>query len=365
MNAIAMIVAVGLALVAGPIQAQSIPDVRVLCMSKKGRITARTACKTREQRVDLAALATEGPQGPQGPTGAAGAPGEVGPQGEVGRQGEVGPQGPEGPMGQQGERGPQGYMGPQGAVGPMGPQGDTGPQGEVGPVGPQGPQGPIGPTGATGATGAKGNKGDTGPQGAQGPQGDVGPQGPAGPTGAAGATGDQGPQGPAGVAGPAGAQGPQGPQGIVGPQGPAGPDGIVNAYATTVGATAPSDGPDVAGPLTLPPGTYAISAKVWMKNEHTDSGDVNVPHLHYVRCSLVATLTNSATVVDADTTQVTILPTMASSAGAAAASFNLAGTFGGTTTVTLRCNRLDSNSGNTSFFDARITALQINQLTQQ
>jgi hypothetical protein len=369
-NAIAMIVAMGLALYAGPVRAQLIPDGRVLCMSKSGNVTVRAACKKHEKALDLAELASEGPQGPRGDTG---------PEGPQGPAGDVGPQGPEGPMGPQGEMGPQGDQGPQGEVGPAGPQGDIGPQGEVGPVGPQGPkgdtgltgpQGPVGPQGATGAKGAKGDTGAQGPQGLQGLQGDVGPQGATGaagaegPAGSKGDTGDQGPQGPAGVQGPVGLQGPQGFQGPMGPQGATGSNGLVNAYALTAGATTPSEGEAVAGPLALPPGTYAISAKVWANNERADSADVNVAKLHYVRCSLVATLANSGTVVDADTTQLTILPTMSSSAGAASASFSLAGSFAEAATVTLRCERLDSNSGNTSFFDARITALQVNQLSQ-
>src|SRR5437870_10358225 len=95
----------------------------LMCRSKKGALSERTACNRKETVVDLSSIGLVGPTGLTGPAGADGA---------------VGPTGPERPAG---PTGPQGLAGADGAVGPTGPQG---PAGSAGPTGPQGPPG-VGP----------------------------------------------------------------------------------------------------------------------------------------------------------------------------------------------------------------------------
>jgi hypothetical protein len=82
----------------------------------------------------------------------------------------------------------------------------------------------------------------------------TGPAGPSGPQGPAGATGPQG---------PAGATGPQGPPGATGPQGPAGAASslfINTGFQSYV--SIPYETPIVIARLTLPAGSYFLSAKV-------------------------------------------------------------------------------------------------------
>jgi hypothetical protein len=88
--------------------------------------------------------------------------------------------------------------------------------------------------------------------------GAVGPQGPAGPTGATGATGPSGPQGPAGPGGP---------------QGPIGPPGPVNIYYTANFATITlTTSMTTVASLSLPAGSYWISAKLYFTNQNQLAG---------------------------------------------------------------------------------------------
>lgn len=64
-----------------------------------------------------------------------------------------------------GDKGDPGPAGPRGPAGPMGPIGPAGPRGTAGLQGATGPRGPAGPAGL------KGDKGDTGAAGQQGPAG--------------------------------------------------------------------------------------------------------------------------------------------------------------------------------------------------
>ena len=86
----------------------------------------------------------------------------------------------------------------------------------------------------------------------------TGPQGPQGVQGPAGPAGPQGPQGPQGSAGPQGATGDPGPQG---PQGAPG-SGLPDVYSArqTLPVT-PLIGRVILVSLTVPAGSYAISAK--------------------------------------------------------------------------------------------------------
>ena len=59
----------------------------VICAKRSGALAARTSCKAKETKVDLAALGAIGPQGPAGPRGPAGPPGASGPQGSPGPAG--------------------------------------------------------------------------------------------------------------------------------------------------------------------------------------------------------------------------------------------------------------------------------------
>src|SRR5437870_4187515 len=116
----------------------------LVCRSKKGALSERTACNKKETVVDLSSIGLVGPTGPTGSAGADGADGAVGPTGPQGLAGPTGPQGPAGADGAAGPTGPQGLAGPAGPAGPQGPAGPTGSQGATGPAGPQGPPG-VGP----------------------------------------------------------------------------------------------------------------------------------------------------------------------------------------------------------------------------
>lgn len=98
----------------------------------------------------------------------------------------------------------------------------------------------------------------------QGPQGVAGPVGPAGP---------QGPQGPQGGVGPQGPKGDTGATGLQGPPGPAGASGVFLAGGTT---TDVRHSPPVQSlSLTVPGGTYAVSAAAVVSNYDGDYQDAN------------------------------------------------------------------------------------------
>jgi hypothetical protein len=80
--------------------------------------------------------------------------------------------------------------------------------------------------------------------------------------------GPEGPPGPTGPTGPTGPMGPIGATGPTGPTGPEGPPGTGNMWITHQGSI-PVDLNEIAVPilsLTVPAGTYAISAKVSVSN---------------------------------------------------------------------------------------------------
>jgi hypothetical protein len=85
-------------------------------------------------------------------------------------------------------------------------------------------------------------------QGPQGPQGPIGPQGPAGPAG------------PAGPTGPIGPAGPQGPQGVPGPPGPATLPTVYRDRSALDIALPESPAKLKVATLSLPAGTYLVSA---------------------------------------------------------------------------------------------------------
>ena len=175
--------------------------------------------------------------------------------------------------------GPQGPQGPKGDTGAGGPAGPQGPKGDTGAVGPAGLQGPKGDTGAVGPAGLQGAQGDTG---AAGP---AGSQGPKGDTGAAGPTGMQGPKGDTGGTGPEGGPGPVGPAGPSGPTGPQGPEGPTNVFAKVVAPQAViggSNGTIYSTSLSLPAGSYLVTAKVNVFQFYTGAADGQVP----MRCDV-------------------------------------------------------------------------------
>jgi|SRR5215216_264161 hypothetical protein len=110
--------------------------------------------------------------------------------------------------------------------------------------------------------------GPQGPPGPQGEKGDTGAQGPAGPQGE---KGDPGAQGPAGPQGETGAQGPPGPQGEKGDPGPQGPRGPSDAYVDKTSGFALDGEFRPVAQLTLPAGTYVVSASMWFLNRSETS----------------------------------------------------------------------------------------------
>jgi len=147
----------------------------------------------------------------------------------------------------------------------------------------------------------------------------VGPQGPAGP---------QGPVGPQGAAGPAGPQGPQGAQGPQGPQGPAGPAGSTNAWVGRAGFAHITNDGVIIDRVTVPAGSYVITAKTGIFNEDGDDQDAH--------CVLST----------GDVQEVRI----AGSGGADVGEMTLmdSATFSTTTTITLTCYSFNAVVGDTS-----------------
>ena len=123
--------------------------------------------------------------------------------------------------------------------------------------------------------------------------------------------------------------------------------------------TIPNTGASVTlATVNLSSGTYLINAKMWLSNTQTSK-------THYVKCSLVAQDTASA-IVDSDSTTVTVVSAVSGSIpGATALPFTIANTFPTAITVTLNCQRLDSNTGSTSALDIRLTAAQVTTIVTQ
>ena len=343
--------------------------------------------------------------GPRGPQGAQGSPGDPGPQGAKGDPGVLGPQGPHGLdcwdinedglcdlatedlnhdgfctvldcVGPRGAEGAQGNPGHDGVPGPPGAAGPPGHDGTPGPQGPKGDNGPQGPAGNPGGDGhhcwdmnqngvcdlatedvnfdgvcnvhdCKGSKGDPG---ANGHDGIPGPPGAAGPPGLTGGTGAQGPKGDRGDAGSQGQQGPKGDPGV----------SMVHRHTAAQGmASIPNNGTSVTlANMALSSGTYVINAKMWLSNSQTTKA-------HYVKCSLVVQ-DASANIVDSDSTTVTVVSAISSLIpGATALPFVVANSFNTAITVTLNCQRLDTNAGSTSAFDIKLTAGEISAVVSQ
>jgi len=279
----------------------------------------------------------------------------------------VGPRGPQGP---QGNNGHDGVPGPPGATGPPGHDGAPGGQG------PKGDNGPPGPAGNPGGDGhhcwdlnqngvcdlatedvnldgmcnvhdCKGSKGDPGANGHDGIPGPPGSQGPPG------LTGGNGPQGPKGDKGDAGFQGPQGPKGDPGVS-------MVHRHTASQGmASIPNNGTSVTlANMSLSSGTYVINAKMWLSNAQTTKA-------HYVKCSLVVQ-DAAGNIVDSDNTAGTVAAAQSSTIpGLTALPFVVANSFATPVTVTLNCQRMDSNAGSTSALDIKLTAADISAVVSQ
>jgi Collagen triple helix repeat (20 copies) len=228
--AVRLLIVVSLVAASLAVPAQSPAQIsRVLCRKRNGALFLRVGlCGQGQTQVDFPEFGVVGPEGAAGQDGAPGADGA---------DGEDGGPGPAGPTG------PAGAPGIQGVAGPTGPQGPPGP--------PDGPPGPTGPTGAIGATG---------------------PPGPAGLQGAAGSAGPAGARGPTGPSGATGAQGPAGATGAIGATGATGQAGTSTAFRTFRGAT-PIEAPDtlVSGVLSLEPGSYVLSAKLYVTHSESIS----------------------------------------------------------------------------------------------
>ena len=142
----------------------------------------------------------------------------------------------------------------------------------------------------------------------------------------------------------------------MGPQGPKGDAGVAEVYRSVAAqgaAVIPNTGSSVTlTTVNLSAGTYLINAKMWLSNTQTSK-------THYVKCSLVAQDT-SAAIVDSDSTTVTVVSAVSASIpGATALPFVIANSFPTAITVTLNCQRLDSNTGSTTAFDIKLTAAQV------
>jgi len=135
---------------------------------------------------------------------------------------------------------------------------------------------------------------------------------------------------------------------------------MVHRQALSQGAVSiPNTGATVTLASTnLNSGTYMISAKMWLSNTQTAK-------THYVKCSLVAQ-DASANILDSDSTSATVVSAISSSIpGTTALPFVIANSFNTAITVTLNCQRLDTNAGSTSAFDIKLTAGEISAVVSQ
>jgi len=111
--------------------------------------------------------------------------------------------------------------------------------------------------------------------------------------------------------------------------------------------------------MALNEGTYLVDAKMWLSNAQTATAKA-----HYVKCSLVAQDTGG-TIVDSDSTTVTVVTGQAGISGATALPFVVANVFPTPVTITLNCMRLDTNPGSTSAFDIKLTAAVVSTIVTQ
>ena len=135
---------------------------------------------------------------------------------------------------------------------------------------------------------------------------------------------------------------------------------MVHRHTALTGmASIPNTGASVTvANMALSSGTYVINAKMWLSNSQTMKA-------HYVKCSLVVQ-DASANIVDSDTTAVTVAAAQSSGIpGATALPFVVANTFTTSVTVTLNCQRMDTNTGSTSALDIKLTAAEISSVVSQ
>ena len=164
-----------------------------------------------------------------------------------------------------------------------------------------------------------------------------------------GAPGPAGPTGPTGPQGPIGPQGPTGPAGPTGPEGSTGPAGTVGAYydyADNPGFPAGTNFQTLATLPNLPPGSYAILAKLDVLDNSAADNRFSV------LCELIAG-------IDSDRSTVTL----ASFDNAAAIPLEVAHTFGlvGSYSVTVECN----NFGNSVYVKhIKITAFPVGDVVR-
>jgi len=124
-------------------------------------------------------------------------------------------------------------------------------------------------------------------------------------------------------------------------------------------ASIPNNGTSVTlANMALSSGTYVINAKMWLSNSQTTKA-------HYVKCSLVVQ-DASANIVDSDSTAVTVAAAQSSGIpGVNSLPFVVADSFTTPVTVTLNCQRMDSNTGSTSALDIKLTAAEISAIVSQ
>jgi len=110
--------------------------------------------------------------------------------------------------------------------------------------------------------------------------------------------------------------------------------------------------------MSLSSGTYVINAKMWLSNAQTTKA-------HYVKCSLVVQ-DATGNIVDSDNTAGTVAAAQSSTIpGLTALPFVVANSFATPVTVTLNCQRMDSNAGSTSALDIKLTAADISAVVSE
>jgi hypothetical protein len=174
-------------------------------------------------------------------------------------------------------------------------------------------------------------------------KGKKGPRGKQGPKGATGATGAKGATGANGATGPQGAPGPQGQKGNTGDRGPS--NGYLS-FKDSVGAIPTTT--TAIGSLSLPAGSYLVSAKLWAYNSGTAR--------NYLPCQLV----NNET-ADFDESIITLEPIGTTSYfGRGVQSLMAAATFTTPGTWTVQCS---AGSAGINASDLKIQAVEVGSLS--
>lgn len=158
------------------------------------------------------------------------------------------------------------------------------------------------------------------------------------------ARGQAGPAGPAGAAGPTGPAGPAGPAGAKGDTGPMGPSDVFRVVRTNGGAVQPADSAITIKSLSLPAGSYLVSARMGVDDL---SGSRRVPacRLFSGSAEMKEYVVLSGSINDSKACNPTLALTLSAP---------------GTVTLEL----ITDSGSQTRFSESNITAIRVGAITQ-